>query len=66
MRSGARSAGRSVRRQPDVTPGALVEWLRPRISGYKVPRQVHFWDALPKTTNDKIDKKRIAELLSEA
>jgi len=37
-----------------VTPQALSEWARERLSAFKVPRLVEFVDELPKTSTGKI------------
>lgn len=42
---------------------ALLAWLAPKVARYKLPRQVFFWEALPKSGYGKITKKDIrAEL----
>jgi len=35
---------------------ALEAFLRTRIASYKIPRQFHFWDSLPKTGYGKLSK----------
>ncbi|TDR89680.1 acyl-CoA synthetase [Enterovirga rhinocerotis] len=41
----------------------LLAWLEPKISRYKLPKRVFFWDELPKSGYGKITKKNIrAEL----
>ena len=44
-----------VVRQP-LSEGALTEWARERMSGYKVPRRWHFTDALPRNALGKVTK----------
>lgn len=44
----------------------LVAFLSERLARYKVPRQVVFTDALPKTGPGKIDKKALIEQYSKA
>ena len=44
-------------------PDAVLDWLSPRLSRYKMPRHVVFWDALPKSAYGKITKKMIREAL---
>ncbi|PZX39420.1 acyl-CoA synthetase (AMP-forming)/AMP-acid ligase II [Roseinatronobacter thiooxidans] len=44
-------------------PDGVLEWLAPRLSRYKMPRYVVFWDALPKSAYGKITKKMIREEL---
>lgn len=40
----------------------LSEFLRGRLSGYKIPKKFYFTDSLPKISIDKIDRKKIIEL----
>ena len=42
---------------------AVLDWLSPRLSRYKMPRHVVFWDVLPKSAYGKITKKMIREEL---
>lgn len=44
-------------------PDAVLDWLTPRLARYKMPRNVVFWDALPKSAYGKITKKMIRETL---
>jgi acyl-CoA synthetase (AMP-forming)/AMP-acid ligase II len=50
----------------DGTPideAALLAWLHGRVARYKLPRRIHFWDALPRSAYGKIPKALIrAEL----
>lgn len=46
-----------------LTAADLLAWLGERITRYKLPRRVEFWDALPKSAYGKLAKKDIrAEL----
>lgn len=40
---------------------ALIEYVRPRLAGYKRPRRVEFIDALPRTATGKIQKALLRE-----
>lgn len=44
---------------------ALLDWLGPRMARYKLPRQVFFWDALPRSGYGKITKKLVRDALRE-
>ena len=44
---------------------ALLAWLGPRMARYKLPRQVFFWDALPRSGYGKITKKLVRDALRE-
>ncbi|MEI4484815.1 acyl-CoA synthetase [Frigidibacter sp. MR17.14] len=46
-----------------VEEAALAAWLAPKISRYKMPKQILFWEALPKSAYGKITKKLIREEL---
>lgn len=43
---------------------ALLAWLEGKIARYKMPRQVVFWDEMPKSAYGKITKKMIREELA--
>ncbi|GHD62578.1 acyl-CoA synthetase [Thalassobaculum fulvum] len=43
----------------ELTPEALLGWLEGKVARYKMPRQVFFWDAMPKSAYGKIVKKDI-------
>jgi len=47
-------------------PDALLAALRTRLAGYKVPKQVRFADALPKTATGKVRKPDLRETLAPA
>lgn len=40
----------------DVSEAALIEWCRPRMANFKVPRRVTFVDALPTNASGKVLK----------
>ena len=42
-----------------LTEGDLLAWLAPKVTRYKLPRQVAFWDALPRSAYGKVTKKLI-------
>jgi fatty-acyl-CoA synthase len=44
-----------------LTPETLMERCRPKLGGMKSPKAVEFWDAIPKTSVGKTDKKAIRE-----
>ena len=54
-----------VRRDPSLTAETLLAHLEGRSARYRWPRQVFFWDALPKSGYGKIVKKDIKTLLLE-
>ncbi|GJD98205.1 acyl-CoA synthetase [Methylobacterium isbiliense] len=39
----------------------LLAWCQERLAGYKCPREVVFLEALPRTPNGKVQRKRLAE-----
>ncbi len=47
----------------DVAPEDLIAWCRERLASYKVPRRVHFIDALPRSGMNKVLKGDLAEWL---
>jgi acyl-CoA synthetase (AMP-forming)/AMP-acid ligase II len=42
-----------------ATAADLERFARERLSGYKVPKQIHLVDALPRTGFGKFDKKEL-------
>ena len=49
--------------RPGTAPDAdaLIAWCNERLAGYKCPRAIRFLDALPRTANGKVQRKRLAE-----
>lgn len=45
--------------RPDVE--SLIAWCRDRLAAYKCPREIRFLDALPRTANGKVQRKRLAQ-----
>jgi acyl-coenzyme A synthetase/AMP-(fatty) acid ligase len=50
----------------EVSADELREHLRERLAGHKVPRDVRFVESLPKTANDKVDRKALNLLVESA
>lgn len=50
-----------VRRDPAITTEALRTYARTQLTGYKVPRQVVFHDALPKTNVGKVLRRALRD-----
>lgn len=48
-----------------VTQEDLKERLKTRLARYKIPEQILFVEAVPKTPGLKTDKRRIKELFAE-
>jgi long-chain acyl-CoA synthetase len=57
---GERLVGAAVSIDPAVDASALVEHCRSQLAGYKVPREIHLVDELPRTPMGKIDKWALA------
>jgi fatty-acyl-CoA synthase len=54
-----------VRREGgNLAEAELLAWLRDQVAAYKIPRQVHFWDELPRSAYGKITKKSLRSLLT--
>ena len=53
-----------------LRPGAeadeerLIAWCGERLAAYKAPRAIRFLDALPRTANGKVQRKRLADALT--
>jgi benzoate-CoA ligase family protein len=50
-----------ARSDAEVSVEELREFVRGRLAGHKVPRDVRFVDSLPMTANDKVDRKALSE-----
>ena len=48
-----------------VSEEDLIAFLDGKVARYKLPRRVHFWEALPKSAYGKITKKMVREALAE-
>ena len=48
-----------------LDPGALADFCRDRLAGYKRPRQVVVLDTLPKTTTGKIRRAELKQSAAE-
>ena len=44
-----------------LTEGALIEWMRDKVAGYKRPRSVDFMDKLPRNASGKLLKRTLRE-----
>lgn len=47
------------------TAEELLEHLRPRLAGYKLPQRVEFVSSLPRTASGKLMRARVAEMLAQ-
>jgi fatty-acyl-CoA synthase len=49
-----------VEKEKSLSADELLDFLRPRLAKYKLPHEIAFLAALPKTAIGKIDKKRLS------
>jgi len=47
-----------------LTEAQLLEWMTPRIARYKIPKNVYFWDELPKSGYGKVPKRLVKDELA--
>ncbi len=52
-----------VKQDPELTEEAVLDHCRAHLTGYKVPRQVHFIDELPKNPIGKILRRKLQDCL---
>jgi long-chain acyl-CoA synthetase len=52
-----------VKKDPALTERELIDFARKQLTGYKVPRHVHFRDELPKTNVGKILRRALRDEL---
>lgn len=50
-----------VKKDPELTANALVEFSRTHLTGYKVPRRVYFRSELPKSSVGKVLRRSLRE-----
>jgi O-succinylbenzoic acid--CoA ligase len=43
-------------------PNDLKDWCRERLASHKIPKRIHFVEALPRTGSGKLRRKRLGEL----
>ena len=55
-----------VRLATTLDAPSLIAQARTRLAGYKVPKQVHFVDALPRLGSGKIDRRALVELIAQS
>ncbi|MFG1374104.1 acyl-CoA synthetase [Xanthobacter oligotrophicus] len=54
-----------LREGASLAEDELIAFLDGKVARYKMPRRIHFWDALPKSAYGKITKKMVREALAE-
>ncbi len=52
-----------LRPEAELNGPALTEWLKGQIASYKLPRQILFWETLPKSGYGKIAKAAVKQAL---
>jgi long-chain acyl-CoA synthetase len=55
----------AVRKDTALTEADLIEHCRKSLTGYKVPKRVHFRDELPKTNVGKILRRELKDQLKQ-
>jgi long-chain acyl-CoA synthetase len=55
-----------VKKDPNLTAEALVEYCRANLTGYKVPKHIYFRTELPKTNVGKILRRALRDELRGA
>jgi long-chain acyl-CoA synthetase len=50
-----------VKKDPALTEGAIIEFCREQLTGYKVPKRVYFREELPKTNVGKILRRALRD-----
>jgi long-chain acyl-CoA synthetase len=64
--SGEAVAAFVVKKDPALTADALRSFCKDNLTGYKVPRQIIFRDALPKTNVGKVLRRALREEVAAA
>jgi fatty-acyl-CoA synthase len=55
-----------LREGHNVSAEVLIEFCQQRLAKFKVPRQIEFIDALPRTPSGKVLKRELRELVPPA
>jgi long-chain acyl-CoA synthetase len=50
-----------VRKDPNLTKEAVVDYCKTQLTGYKVPRHVEFRDTLPKNPIGKVLRRELRD-----
>ena len=50
----------------EETRMALIDWMRERLSGVKVPRKLDFMEVLPRMDNGKLYKRHLQDAYRDA
>ncbi|MFN3685941.1 AMP-binding protein [Salinarimonas sp.] len=64
--SGEAPAAYIVPKDPTLTPEEVRAWCRENLTGYKVPRQIHFRESLPKTNVGKMLRRALRDEVTGA
>jgi len=48
-----------VKKDDSLTKEEVIAWCKERLTGYKVPKEVEFWDELPKSNVGKILRRKL-------
>src|SRR3712207_1055673 len=64
--TGERVAAYVVPKDPTLTAEELRDFCRGSLTGYKVPRQIEFRDALPKTNVGKVLRRALRDEIARA
>jgi acyl-CoA synthetase (AMP-forming)/AMP-acid ligase II len=54
-----------LRGEEAVSGQEVIEWLRPQIASYKLPRRVEIWESLPKSGYGKVTKAAVRDALGK-
>lgn len=49
-----------------VTEAELIAWVRERLDPVRTPKQVHFFESMPRTPNAKVSKKDVRQQILQA
>lgn len=53
----------ALKKNAELPAKDIIHYCRTHLANYKIPRQVHFMESLPKTASGKISKKELRNLL---
>jgi long-chain acyl-CoA synthetase len=50
-----------VKKDPNLTKEAIIAFCKERLTGYKMPKQIEFWNELPKTNVGKVLRRTVRD-----
>ena len=53
-----------VEKKAEIIKNWIKDYCKKRLSSYKVPNKVFFWESLPKTASKKLIRRKVREKIN--